>query len=186
MSEPRSSGVRRLDVRVASGNPVKLAATRAAFRRLFPSEGWRIEAAPVPSGVSDQPVGDEETLRGALQRAREAARRHPGAEFVVGIEGGVAAIDGALLAFAWVVAGDGERWGRSRSASFLLPPPVADLVRQGVELGEANDRVFGVEDSKSASGAVGLLTGDVIDRTTLYEPAVVLALAPWRRPELWA
>lgn len=84
-----------------------------------------------------------------------------------------------------MVVADGERWGRSRTASFLLPPAVADLVRRGVELGEANDRVFGTSDSKSGSGAVGLLTGGVIDRAALYEPAVVLALVRWRKPELW-
>ena len=59
------------------------------------------------------------------------------------------------------------------------------LVREGKELGEADDIVFGKENSKQTYGAVGLLTGDVIDRTRFYEDAVVLALIPFRNPDLY-
>ena len=69
--------------------------------------------------------------------------------------------------------------------SFYLPPQVAELVRQGVELGEADDIVFGQSNSKQASGAVGLLTGDVIDRAGLYEGAVILALIPFKNRQLY-
>jgi non-canonical (house-cleaning) NTP pyrophosphatase len=84
-----------------------------------------------------------------------------------------------------VVRGPGGRLGQARSGTFLLPPAVADLVRQGVELGEADDRVFGRQNSKQANGAIGLLTGDVIDRVALYEHAVILALVPFLRPDLY-
>jgi non-canonical (house-cleaning) NTP pyrophosphatase len=68
---------------------------------------------------------------------------------------------------------------------FFLPPEIAQLIRQGKELGEADDIVFGRQDSKRKNGAVGLLTGNVIDRLELYEGAVVLALAPFKNPELF-
>ena len=45
--------------------------------------------------------------------------------------------------------------------------------------------MFGRTNSKQQNGAVGLLTGDVIDRIALYEPAVVLALVPFRNPRLY-
>ena len=67
----------------------------------------------------------------------------------------------------------------------LLPAEVADLVRQGHELGEADDRVFGRTNSKQEEGAVGLLTGGVIDRVQLYEPSVVLALVAFRNADLY-
>jgi non-canonical (house-cleaning) NTP pyrophosphatase len=34
-------------------------------------------------------------------------------------------------------------------------------------------------------GAVGILTGDVLTRTTYYEPAIILALIPFKNPELY-
>ena len=68
---------------------------------------------------------------------------------------------------------------------FFLPDRVADLVRSGTELGHAIDEVFERSGSKRSGGAVGVLTDGAMDRTELYEHAVVLALVPFRRPELY-
>lgn len=171
---------------VASLNPVKIAAVRAGFERLFPGENWEAGGCDVPSGVSHQPMGDAETLAGAEGRCAAARAAHPQADYYVGIEGGCGEDPAGLEAFAWVVVFDAAgRAGRARSGSFLLPPEVAILVRQGVELGIADDRVFGRSNSKQANGAIGLLTGDVIDRHALYEHAVILALVPFRNPQLY-
>jgi non-canonical (house-cleaning) NTP pyrophosphatase len=59
------------------------------------------------------------------------------------------------------------------------------LIEEGIELGEADDIVFGMTNSKQESGAVGLLSGDVITRTTYYEHAVVLALLPFKNQDLY-
>ena len=75
--------------------------------------------------------------------------------------------------------------GKGRTGAFFLPPAVADLIRQGKELGEADDIVFGRFNSKQENGAVGILTGDVIDRRRLYEEAVILALIPFKNEALY-
>jgi len=62
---------------------------------------------------------------------------------------------------------------------------VAELVRKGTELGYANDEVFHSRESKSGLGAVGLLTGGLIDRSAYYEHAILLAMAPWFRPDVY-
>ena len=90
-----------------------------------------------------------------------------------------------MMAFAWIVVKSREQEGKSRSGSFLLPRPIVDLIRQGVELGDADDRVFGRSNSKQGNGAIGILTNDVIDRTGLYEHAVILALTPFIKKELY-
>jgi len=171
---------------VASLNPVKVAAARAGFARLFPEATWEARGFDAPSGVSHQPMGDAETVAGAEGRCAAARQAHPEADFIVGIEGGCGEDPAGLEAFAWMVVYDAQgRAGRARSGSFLLPPAVAALVRQGVELGVADDRIFGRSNSKQANGAIGLLTHDVIDRFGLYEHAVVLALVSFRNPELY-
>ncbi len=68
----------------------------------------------------------------------------------------------------------------------FLPQKVATLVRQGIELGKANDIVFKTHNSKHNSGAVGLLTNDLITRTIYYEHAAILALAPILNADLYA
>lgn len=177
-----------LQVVVASRNPVKREAVRRAFRRFFPQAALHLESVAVPSGVGEQPMSEAETRRGARQRAERARQAVPQADFWVGLEGGVAPAGETLLAFAWmaVLRADGV-WGEARTAAFVLPPRVAGLLRQGYELGEADDRVFGEENSKQKMGAVGLLTGGLIDRASLYEHALLLALIPygegWQRAQ---
>ncbi len=172
-------------VAVASRNPVKARAALGGFRRMFPGQEFRVETVSVPSGVATQPASDEETLAGALNRARRAAEAAPGADYWVGIEGGVEDGPGGMAAFAWVVVlGDG-RTGRGRTGTFILPEKVARLVREGTELGDADDLVFGRSNSKQEDGAIGLLTGNVVDRTALYEHAMVMALVPFRNSGLY-
>jgi inosine/xanthosine triphosphatase len=170
---------------VASHNPVKIEAARRGFSQLFPEQPIEMTAVDVPSEVSRQPCSDAETLRGALNRAHNAHVSLPQADAWVGIEGGVEEMDGRMAVFAWVVVLSQGRSGQARTGTFFLPPAVADLVRQGVELGEADDIVFGRTNSKQANGAVGLLTGDAIDRTAYYQQAVLLALIPLKNPQLY-
>jgi len=63
--------------------------------------------------------------------------------------------------------------------------PVAKLVSSGLELGEADDQVFGTQGSKQHNGAVGLLTHDVLTRDGFYAQAVQLALIPFINPQLY-
>ncbi len=170
---------------IASKNPVKVRATLHAFQRMFPGELFAHETVSVPSGVPDQPRSDQETVTGAANRAGHAARRFPQADYWIGIEGGIADEGTEMTAFAWVyILGQGLS-GKGRTGAFYLPEAVADLVRQGKELGQADDIVFQKDNSKQENGAVGLLTGNVVDRAQLYEQAVVLALIPFRNPTLY-
>ena len=140
----------------------------------------------MPSGVASQPFSDAETRRGAENRAARAAELRPDADYWIGMEGGLVDEGELLVAFGWIVVRSASLAGSSRTATFVLPEKVARLVRSGTELGEADDVVFGRSDSKKRDGAVGLLTGNVIDRAALYEPSVVLALIPFLKPELYS
>ena len=152
---------------------------------MFPDELFTIQVVSVPSDVPDQPRSDQETLTGAANRARSAAGLVPQADYWVGIEGGIADEGGEMAAFAWVFILSSTQMGKSRTGTFFLPSAVAELVRQGKELGQADDIVFQTENSKQENGAVGLLTGNLMDRAGLYEQAVLLALIPFRNPMLY-
>lgn len=170
---------------VASTNPVKMAATQCGFRRMFPADTFHFESVSVPSGVREQPLSSAETLQGAMQRTQAARERRPDAAYWVGIEGGVETDPHGVGAFAWIVIRSSELIGQSRTGTFYLPPPVADLLWRGKELGEAGDIVFGTVDSKRAGGAIGLLSDHALDRTQLYEQAVLLALVSFKHAVLY-
>lgn len=164
-------------VAVGSLNPVKIGAARTVAEFLSPHV--RVEGVAVESGVSDQPWGDDETISGALARAR-AARTALDAEWGIGIEGGVIAMpDGGVRTCAWaaIVTRDG-REGIGGSLSLELPARVAALVRAGLELGHAMDQVTGEHDVKRGLGAVGILTRGLVSRQRAYETLVAYAAAP--------
>jgi inosine/xanthosine triphosphatase len=169
---------------VASKNPVKVRATLNGFKRMFRTDDFEAQTILVPSGVRDQPASNAETLAGALNRARAAQQIEP-ADYWVGIEGGIEDDGADMVAFAWVVVLSERMQGKGRTGTFFLPDTVARLVREGKELGEADDMVFGKTNSKQDNGAIGILTGDVIDRAQLYEQAVILALVPFKNKSLY-
>jgi inosine/xanthosine triphosphatase len=164
-------------VAVGSANPVKVGATRAVMARL--AGDVEVTGVAVPSGVPDQPWGDEETIRGALARAR-AARAALDADIGIGIEGGV--VEGAggtvrTCAWAAAVTRDGLQ-GVGGSLVMTLPERVAALVRGGTELGHAMDALTGAHNVKQGAGAVGILTHGLVTRQQAYETLVAYALAP--------
>jgi inosine/xanthosine triphosphatase len=170
---------------IASKNPVKIQATQAAFEAMFPEQDWLCEGVSVPSGVPDQPMSDEETRRGAQNRAAAAREARPEADYWTGIEGGIRAEGESMEAFAWMVVHSRRMTGRARTATFQLPPEVARLVRAGHELGQADDIVFGRSNSKQKDGAVGILTDGLIDRSQYYAHAIKLALVPFKKSALY-
>ena len=171
---------------VASANPVKINTTRVGFAKMFPEETFDVHGISAPSDVSDQPLSGQETLQGATNRANNVSKIASNADYWVGIEGGLEEVNGEFEAFAWVLVKSRDgRMGKGRTGSFFLPKKVAELIKQGKELGEADDLVFGMTNSKQANGAVGILTGNVLTRTTYYEPAVMLALIPFKNHHLY-
>lgn len=170
---------------IASQNPVKINSTRIGFKKMFPRRKFEFIGVSAPSGVSDQPR-NKEILRGALNRAKNVSKLVPNADFWVGIEGGVEESDKQMKSFTWIVIkGKNNVVGKGATGSFFLPERVAKLIRQGKELGEAIDEVFKKNNSKQLNGAVGILTGDIITRTTFYEMAVILALIPFKNSDLY-
>lgn len=169
---------------VASQNPVKIDAAEQGFKRIFPGEAFTFRGCSVPSGVNTQPMTHEETARGALNRAQNAAQAFPDAVYSMGIEGGVQVVNTQLEVFAYIVVLRDGRIGKAQTGVFTLPREVAQLVQQGMELGEADDRIFGRSNSKQQNGSIGILTDDALTRTEYYVQAVIMALIPFKQPHL--
>ncbi|HBK33918.1 TPA: inositol monophosphatase [Candidatus Uhrbacteria bacterium] len=171
---------------IASKNPVKINATLIGFQNMFLQEQFEIEGVSVSSGVSDQPKNDLETYQGAWNRVNRAQDQKPGADFYVGIEGGVEEKHSGMESFAWVVVKDQDNEvGKGRTGTFFLPLQIAELIKQGKELGEADNIVFDRINAKQENGVVGILTDNIIDRTKYYTEAVVLALIPFKNKKFY-
>ncbi|GAA0191861.1 DUF84 family protein [Halobaculum roseum] len=182
---------------VGSGNPVKREATERAVAGAGGPGGngdgfdgdadglgddTVVEACPVPSGVSEQPVGHVETRTGAVNRANAVLDENGETyDLGVGIEGGVAEYAGSdgLFLVMWAAVADGERVGVGTGPSLALPGSIAARVRDGEELGPVMDDVLGESDVARNQGAAGALTGGRVDRTDALRTAVAGALGPF-------
>jgi len=170
---------------IGSKNPIKVKSVEMAFGKLFTTEAFEFIGIDSASDVSEQPMSDEETYQGASNRSQNAKKQLPDADYWIGIEGGIDYHHGQMEAFAWVIILSTDQQGQARTASFVLPQKILSLVEQGIELGVADDMVFDRKNSKQQNGAVGILTNDLITRTTYYERAVILAAVPFIQSDLY-
>ena len=169
-------------VLIASKNPVKINATKKAFEEVF-NDRFEFEGVSVDSSVSDQPMSNDETLKGATNRLQNI--QHLKADYLVSIEGGVDFLNDSYEAFAWIIISDRNKIGKAKTATFTLPLKISKLIKEGFELGEADDLVFKRSNSKQKNGAVGILTDNIISRSDYYSHAIILALIPFTNTKLY-
>jgi inosine/xanthosine triphosphatase len=186
-------------IAIGSKNPVKVNSSISGVQKaLQPLCDADIQVSVsgtgfnVSSDVSDQPIGEMETKTGACNRARKAwdafiAEVGKTPDYSVGLEGGIInnEDEAQMICSAWMAVYNGSSMGTARTCSFPLPEAIRQLVQGGMELGDADDKVFGGVNSKQQGGTVGHLSRGVIDRTAYYEPAVVLAMVPLLWPDLY-
>lgn len=176
---------------VGSTNPVKINAVSIASAETWPNV--LVEGVEVASGVSHQPMNDDETRKGAENRAK-AALVAGQKEFSIhkslttkhtflgiGLEGGVFEHEnGELWNTVWVCVADtqgdlvcanGER--------FCLPSVLTHAIRSGKEMGPAMDEIAGTTNIKHQQGMIGIITRNFIDRTEMYAGLAKLALGLW-------
>jgi inosine/xanthosine triphosphatase len=162
-----------VDVAVGSMNPVKVEAVRHVMERIYGDV--IITAVDAKGDVPEQPFGDE-TAKGAENRARKAIGDH---DLGVGIEAGVFEMYGFLydIQHCAVIDKNGTVTV-GMGSGFRYPDRVADLVRNGMTVGDAMSRVYGTENKGRSIGAISMLSKGLLDREDLTEQSVLAAMLP--------
>ncbi|MCG8470673.1 MAG: inosine/xanthosine triphosphatase [Desulfobacterales bacterium] len=166
---------------VGSENPNKQEAVKRAFAGFPKFKGAEYLSYKAASGVSDQPLGYEETLMGADNRAREAFFSGK-VTLGVGLESGLVEVPGSTTGHMNLTACslfDGEHFFRGVGPGFELPEIVCEMVVKGQqELDEAVHRA-GLSDNTRigyAQGIIGVLSGGAVTREDYMVPSVTMAL----------
>lgn len=170
---------------VGSTNPVKINAVVNAASETWPEV--EVRGMKVKSGVDDQPMSDEETRKGAINRAKEAIsavlmENEKNLEVLgVGLEGGVFVDDqDEMWSTVWVAVVDKEEnLFVANGARFKVPDLIANPIAQGEEMGPVVAKVVGQADVRSKQGMIGVVTDGFIDRTEEYQGIVKMALGLW-------
>jgi inosine/xanthosine triphosphatase len=158
-------------------NPVKLGAIRAVMETRFPEA--RFEPVGVESGVSVQPIGLGETLRGAKNRARAAFGP---CDLSVALESGLVPVPETATGYMNLTACaifDGSEMFLGLGPAFELPAEVTRLVTEdGLELDPAVRRAGLTDNARIGygQGIIGILSGGRVTRMDYSRPAVSMAL----------
>lgn len=173
-----------MKVAIGSLNPVKIEATKQAFLAVWASETFQFIAIATDSGVSAQPMSDDESIQGATNRAQRALKQAD-AEYGVGLEGGLQKTGNHWFDCCWVVIVDKHgNQGIGSTIKLIVPEKMMALIQQGKELGEVCDMLFNKTNAKQAEGFFGLMTNNLITRTSGHRDGVIAALAPFLHPKL--
>lgn len=175
-------------VRLGSENPVKCKALSFALEESRRFTSLQVEGIPVPSQVSDQPIGFEETIEGARNRARGAFAS--GCDLGVGIESGLIPVPrtrSGYMNLTACVLHDGRDFFTGLGPAFELPDAVKKGVfEKGMELDDAVSAAGLTENPRIgyAEGLIGILTDQVVTRMRYTVPAIQMALAGLPRQTL--
>jgi len=175
-----------MKVAVGSTNPVKIDAVRAAFHEVWPKQKWEVIDLETPSRVSSQPKSDQESIKGATNRAKDALKKSK-ADYGVGIEGGLSHINKVWFDTAWIVVIDKKgNEGIGSTVNMQTPPKfIKKSIDEGLEIGQIDDEYFKVKNSKQGIGHFGLMTNGNLTRKDGYIQGVIAALTRFIHPELY-
>ncbi|MCD6092565.1 MAG: inosine/xanthosine triphosphatase [Candidatus Aenigmarchaeota archaeon] len=172
-----------MKIAVGSKNPVKLNAAENVMKKIFGN--FELMPVDVDSGVGDMPMSEEETIRGATNRAVESVKK-TGSDLGIGMEGGIAEKLGKYFLINWcAVADKNEDVAIGCGTQLELPDNIVNKVREGKELGIVMDEITGINDTKQKMGCIGILTGGLTDRQTAWEIALIYAMAKRLAPKFY-
>ncbi len=138
----------------------------------------------VPSGVPAQPMSEQETITGAINRAKAALALAPEAQIGLGLEGGLMydeAFTGQWYLISVCAAWDGKQLFLGKGLAFPMPKQAIErIVAEKTELSVIMDEWGQTSGSNHRGGAYALLTNDRLNRSDIFCEAVIAAITPYQ------
>lgn len=170
-------------ITIGSTNQTKVEAVKKIANELFTKP--EINCVSTPSNVSEMPLTDEETIKGAINRAKEALK-YGKADYGVGIEGGVDDTEYAMFLCAWIaIINNKGKTSLACTTKIEMPEEIANEIRTGKELGPLMDEITGRTGIKQQEGTIGLLTKGLINRSESFKTAITCAFMKFLNKEYY-
>ncbi len=166
-----------MQIAIGSLNPAKIKAVQTAFEK----NGYQclITGVDVPSGVSEMPFNDDETIAGAIGRAKQALIESK-FNIAIGLEGGVMESENGLLLTNWgALVVEGKNPIIAGGARIILPDEISDRLRSGEELGPVMNDFANRLDVRSTDGAIGVFSSGRVKREDMFAHIVHLLIGQW-------
>jgi inosine/xanthosine triphosphatase len=171
---------RPLVVHVGSVNPVKVEAVRNIFSKYF-SE-LEIEGSITRTSVPDEPWEDD-VKRGAKERAWQVMQN---ADIGVGIEAGLFRREDGIYDVQYCAILDKMgRYTFGTGPGFRYPAMIENELMKGMTVGDVFAEKICHEQVGHQGGAIGYLTNGVMVRQELTESAILAAMVPRIKKDLY-
>lgn len=165
---------------VGSKNAAKVEAVKELLKEYPHLKEAEVVGVAAASGVSDQPLSLEETVTGALQRAKAA---HSDCDYSIGLESGLIQVplskSGYMDVCACVIY-DGSQHHLGLSSIWEFPDIAIteSILKDGLDMSQAINKAGLVDDPEvgSKQGAIGILTKGKVDRKEYSKQALRMAL----------
>lgn len=175
-----------MKVKVGSKNQNKIQAVKETLLDFPEFSDLEISFMEVDSGVSKQPKNIEQTIKGAMNRAKNA---FDNCDISVGLESGLMEFPNTKSGYMDITMCaiyDGKNFHLGGSSVFENPKSMIDLIfEKDYEIDEAAEEIGLTKNSNlgEAEGMVGLLTKGRLNRKDFTKQAVLSALIHLLNPE---
>lgn len=176
-------------VKVGSQNPAKVSAVVETLKDYTLFKNAKVIGVDVSNGISEQPMTLNETIRGAINRAKNSFFD---CDYSIGLESGLMPIPETLSGFMNIgicAIYDGKRYYLGMAEGFEYPKIVIDKVlKDKIELSKAY-RLLGltnnIKQGATEQGIIGVLTKGRISRRLSTKHTIIMAMIQLENSELY-
>ncbi|NHV45399.1 MAG: inosine/xanthosine triphosphatase [Candidatus Verstraetearchaeota archaeon] len=174
-------------IAVGTSNPIKVKAVENVFSKLFKVI---VIMKPVSINIPSQPIGLDNVIRGAIERAKKALELEEKADLGIGIEAGIIPIPYTITGYMdQQFAAIADRSGRvtiGGGPAFEYPPIVIRrVINERLEVNTIMEEITKKPKIGQKEGAIGFLSKGITNRTQITEMAVLMALIPRLNEDLF-
>lgn len=168
-----------MKINIASKNPAKVGALKEILIGCSFLRGAKVYPVDAVSGVDNQPKSLEETIKGAMNRAKNAFQD---CDYSFGLESGLMRVPKTNTGYMDVCVCaifDGKEYCLGLSSAWEPPEKVVEyIIQEGMDMNEAAFKAGLTENSKigSAEGLIGVVSKGMIIRKEYTKEAIRTAL----------
>jgi len=166
---------------IGTQNKGKIKAVKQALEKYQDFKRAEVISCEVETGVNEQPIGLDEIITGAKNRAKAAYQKNK-VDFGIGLESGIFKVPHTKSNYMDVTGCaiyDGQHFHIGLSSCFEYPKKLIDkIVNENKDVSDAAIELgfFKNRSVREAGGMVGILTQGVITRIKYSEQAVHTAI----------
>ncbi len=165
----------QLAIAIGSTNPIKVQAVKNAIA----NDEIKIISTHASSEVSLQPLSDEETLQGAINRAKDCLEKSE-AQLAIGLEAGVVFLNDHVFLCHWgAIIDRHQNIYFTNGPIILLPDSYKEALLGGQILEDIMYGSTGIQNLGSKKGAIGVFTQDRLNREQVLTQIVKVLLGQY-------